>query len=199
MKNPVLISLFMMFLFVFGLHAQEGSNLLEYDIPGPERRSLAPENPEELPRHFRNLALGMSLNDLKSVLAKDMNFAFRGDRDVSFLPVREQTLVETAGISYIRRAYFQLVNESVYIMSFSLDTRIMDHYSVFTTFIKKYGEPKSLSPGEAVWDNGETRISIERPLTVKYIDRTVFDRLIADSRTGEKLELMAREEFLSDF
>jgi len=178
------------------LHAQD---IIEHDIPGPERRSLAPENPEELPRQFRNLSLGMPLEDLKSALVRDSLFAFRGDRDVSFLPVREQTLVETTGLSYIRRAYFQLVDESVYIMSFSLDTRIMDHYSVFTTFIKKYGEPQTLNPAEAIWDNGETRVSIERPLTVKYIDKTVFDRLIEESRTRERLELLLREEFLADF
>ena len=198
MKYPVLSLLFIIFfsLALTGVFAQD---LLEYDIPGSARRSLAPENPEDLPRQFRDLALGMALEDLKSALIRDMLFSFRGDRDVSFLPVREQTLVETTGLSYIRRAYFQLVSESVYIMSFSLDTRFMDHYSVFTTFIKKYGEPQTLSPSEAVWDDGETRISIERPLTVKYIDRTVFDRLIEESRTGEKLELLRREEFLADF
>ena len=190
------IFLVVFFLFMTALHAQD---IIEHDIPGPERRSLAPENPEELPRQFRNLSLGMPLEDLKSALVRDSLFAFRGDRDVSFLPVREQTLVETTGLSYIRRAYFQLVDESVYIMSFSLDTRIMDHYSVFTTFIKKYGEPQTLNPAEAIWDNGETRVSIERPLTVKYIDKTVFDRLIEESRTRERLELLLREEFLADF
>jgi len=178
------------------LYAQD---IIEHDIPGPERRSLAPEFPEDLPRQFRLLSLGMPLDELKTALTRDSLFTFRGDRDVSFLPVREQTLVETTGLSYIRRAYFQLVSENVYIMSFSLDTRFMDHYSVFTTFVKKYGEPLTLSPGEAVWDDGETRVSIERPLTVKYIDRTVFDRLIEESRTQERLELLLREEFLADF
>ena len=184
------------FAIINGLYAQE---ILEYDISEPERRSLAPENPDELPRQFRALSLGMALDDLKTALTGDLLFSFRGDRDVSFLPVREQTLVETTGLSYIRRAYFQLVSGSVYIMSLSLDTRLMDHYSVFTTFIKKYGEPQSLSPAEAVWDNGETRISIERPLTVKYIDREVFDRLIEESKTQERLEMLRREEFLADF
>ena len=183
-----------------GLFAQETSgSTLEYTIPAPPRRSLAPENPEALPRQFRALALGMPLNDLKTALAKDGLFTFRGDRDVSFLPVREQTLVETTGLSYIRRAYFQLADEAVFIMSFSLDTRLMDHYSVFTAFVKKYGEPLLLSPGEAVWETAETRVSIERPLTVKYLDKTVFDRLVAESKTEEKQELLRREEFLADF
>jgi len=198
MKSRIFL-LFFIFCLVLVQGGLFGQEILEYTIPGPQRRSLAPENPEVLPRQFRSLSLGMPLADLKSALSKDMLFRFRGDRDVSFLPVREQTLVETTGLSYIRRAYFQLVNENVYIMSFSLDTRFMDHYSVFTTFVKKYGEPESLSPAEAIWDNGETRVSIERPLTVKYIDRKVFDRLIEESKTKEKLEMLLREEFLADF
>ena len=199
MKNLVFTFLFFSFYSSVahtGLYAQE---VIEYEIPAPERRSLAPENPEKLPRVFRGLSLGMPLDDLKSALIKDMLFSFRGDRDVSFLPVKTETLVETTGLSYIRRAYFQLVDESVYIMSFSLDTRLMDHYSVFTAFMRKYGEPLSLNPSEAIWDNGETRVSIERPLTVKYIDRRVFDRLIEESRTQERQQMLRREEFLADF
>ena len=160
---------------------------------------MAPENPEDTPRQFRGLFLGQSLDDLKTALTRDGLFHFRGDRDVSFLPVREQTLVETTGLSYIRRAFFQLSDGAVFIMSFSLDTRVMDHYSVFTSFVKKYGEPLALSPGEAVWETDETRVSIERPLTVKYIDKTVFNRLIEESQTKERLELLNREEFLGDF
>ena len=171
----------------------------DYTFPEPARRTLAPENPEDPPRQFRGLFLGQSLDDLKTALTRDGYFHFRGDRDVSFLPAREQTLVETTGLSYIRRAFFQLSDGAVFIMAFSLDTRIMDHYSVFTSFVKKYGEPITLSPGEAVWETDETRVSIERPLTVKYIDKTVFNRLIEESQTRERLELFSREEFLGDF
>ena len=178
------------------IHAQE---TFEFTIPEPERRSLAPEYPEPVPRQFRELSLGMALNDLKTALTKDSLFRFRGDRDVSFLPIREETLVETTGFSYIRRAYFQLWDGAVFIMSFSLDTRLMDHYSVFTSFVRKYGQPLSLSPGEAVWENDDTRVSIERPLTVKYIDKTIFDRLTEESKTRAAREMLRREDFLGDF
>ena len=184
--------------------AQETSELpagvlFEFIIPEPERRSLAPDNPEEAPRQFREISLGMDLNELKTALSRDRLFLFRGDRDVSFIPIREETLVETTGNSFVRRAYFQLSDGAVYIMSFSLDSRLVDHYSVFTSFVKKYGEPISLSPGEAVWESGETKVSIERPLTVKYIDKTVFNHLIEESETRVRQELLAREEFLGDF
>ena len=212
MKNRVFFLLWLLFLFpLLFVHAQEKSKQAppgklpseqassDFTIPEPERRSLAPEKPEAIPRQFRALTLGMALDALKSALTKDELFRFRGDRDVSFLPVREETLVETTGLSYIRRAYFQLSGGNVYIMSFSLDTRSMDHYSVFTSFVKKYGQPDSLSPGEAVWETDDTRVSIERPLTVKYIDKTVFNRLTEESKTRTAREILRREEFLGDF
>jgi hypothetical protein len=197
MKRHIVLLLLAFFMFLpMRAMAQE---TFDFTIPEPERRSLAPENPEAIPRQFRELSLGMALSDLKSALIRDELFLFRGDRDVSFLPVREQTLVETTGLSYVRRAFFQLQDEAVFIMSFSLDTRVMDHYSVFTSFVKKYGEPVSLSPGEVVWETEDTRVSIERPLTVKYIDKTVFDRLVDESKTTKGRELLRREDFLNDF
>jgi len=197
MKYPAFFIFFV--LIVFSSFPARSQERFDFTLPEPERRSLVPAEPEEVPRKFRELYLGMPLDALKDALVKDNLFVFRGDRDVSFLPIREQTLLETTGLSYVRRAYFQLDGGAVYIMSFSLDTRLMDHYSVFTSFLKKYGEPKILSPGEAVWESDDSRVSIERPLTVKYIDKTVFNRLVEESRTRESREMLQREEFLGDF
>jgi hypothetical protein len=196
MKSRVFLLLFIFLICFIPVFAQE---TMEFFIPEPERRSLAPEFPEEVPREFRGISLGMGLDELKSALTGDALFSFRGDRDVSFLPVREETMVETTGLSYIRRAHFQLTQGAVYIMSFSLDTRQIDHYSVFTSFVRKYGEPVVLSPGEAVWESNDTRVSIERPLTVKYIDKTAFGRLLEESRARDSLEILRRENFLADF
>lgn len=162
---------------------------------------VSAENSETvpLPQSFRGLTLGMSLDELKDALLRDALFRFRGDRDVSFLPVQEQTLIETAGLSFIRRAFFQLEDAKLFIMSFTLNPELIDHYSVFTTFVEKYGEPNSLDPRQAVWENNLTRISLERPLTVKYIDKLVFDALIAQSNTREASELELRRDFLNDF
>ena len=188
--------LFSLFFFLFPLHAQE---IFDFTIPEPPGRTLAPDEPEEIPRQFRELYLGQTMDALQSALVSDGLFRFRGERDVSFLPVRDETLVETTGLSFVSRAYFQLADGAVYIMSFTLDTRLMDHYSVFTSFVRKYGEPVSLSPQEAVWESDDTRVSIERPLTVKYVDKTVFNRLIAEAGALENRGYMAREEFLADF
>ncbi|MDR1904924.1 MAG: hypothetical protein LBQ88_21910 [Treponema sp.] len=152
-----------------------------------------------LPRTFQNISLGMSLDALKKALAGNGLFYFRGDMDVSFLPGREESLVETTGFSFIKRAFFQLRDGNVFIMAFSLDPALIDHYSVFTAFIKKYGEPASLDPAQAVWESGETRVAIERPLTVKYIDKQTFGELIEESGVRKSGGVRLREDFLNEF
>jgi hypothetical protein len=152
-----------------------------------------------LPRSYRETSLGMSLEDLKAGLAGDALINFRGDRDVSFLPSREQSLVETTGFSFIRRAFFQLRDGKVFIMAYALNTQLVDHYSVFTAFTEKYGEPVYLDPKQAIWESEDTRIAVERPLTVKYIDKTIFNDIINESSLIESAEVRRRQEFLDDF
>ncbi|MDR1256866.1 MAG: hypothetical protein LBJ86_03900 [Spirochaetaceae bacterium] len=153
----------------------------------------------ELPRVFRGFSLGMGLDELKTALAADTDFVFRGDRDVSFLPNTSQNLVDSAGLGAIKRAFFQLKDGAVFVMTFEMNTEKIDHYSVFTAFSAKYGGPLALDPRQSEWEDGQTRVFIERPLTVKYIDKNVFDGIVAESRVGESSAVILRQEFLEDF
>ena len=153
----------------------------------------------ELSRQFREFYLGMSLDELKENLLDDSFFNFRGDRDVSFIPIREQSLVETTGSSFIRRAFFQLRDGNVFIMSFSLNTLIIDFYSVFTRLTGQYGQPSYLDPRTVIWETDETRISLERPLTVKYIDKIVFEETINESGLVESNQVKQRQDFINEF
>jgi hypothetical protein len=167
----------------------------------PAEQAPPGEGTTELPRSYRGITLGMSLADLKSALQRDPLLDFRGDRDVSFLPVsaQSQNLVETTGPSFIRRAFFQLREGELFIMGFALHAGLVDHYSIFTGLVKKYGAPAYLDPKQAVWEAGDTRIALERPLTVKYIDRKIFNELMGESALKESAETKRRQEFLDDF
>ncbi|MDR2102185.1 MAG: hypothetical protein LBP43_06410 [Treponema sp.] len=201
-QKPVLkkiTALVFLFMILPLLGAQDAP---ENGEPGGEERAAAPPETEgagTLPRSFREFSLGMGLEDLKEALRRDGLFYFREDRDVSFLPSREESLVETTGFSFIRRAFFQLRDGEVFIMAFTLDPQLVDHYSVFTSLVKKYGEPGLLDPKQAVWESADTRIAIERPLTVKYIDKYVFNEIINESEALESAEIRLREEFLGEF
>jgi hypothetical protein len=159
----------------------------------------AGEDEKKLPNQFRQIVLGMSLDDLKAALIQDSMFNFRGDRDVSFLPAREESLVETSGSSFIKRAFFQLRDGALFIMAYTLNTGMVDHYSIFTDLVEKYGQPSYLDPKVAVWESDDIRVSIERPLTVKYIDKKVFDDIINESALIQSKRVQQRQEFLDEF
>jgi hypothetical protein len=164
----------------------------------PASRAGAPAA-KPLPTAYRAFSLGMGLEDLKKALSEDRLFTFRGDRDVSLLPQSEQVLIETTGLSFIRRAFFQLRDGKVFMMAFSLDTEKVDHYSVFTRLTTEYGEPKTLDPKEAVWESPRVRLSVERPLTVKYLDMEVFGELSRNASATASREYALRQEFLDGF
>ena len=184
-------------LFSMGIYAQESRSPAQQT--GNSGESGSEDENKPLPRQFREISLGMGLDNLKEALQKDKLFNFRGDRDVSFLPVREESLVETTGSSFVRRAFFQLREGELFIMSFTLDTGLMDHYSMFTNLVDKYGQPTFLDPKEALWETEDTLIVLERPLTIKYIDKKVFTDIISESSLIQSRRVKERQEFLDEF
>ncbi len=153
----------------------------------------------QTPAGFRGINLGMDLEAVKEKLKRDPLFTYRGDPDVSLLPQTSNALIECRGTSYIERAYFQFEDGRLFIMILVLDRGSLDHYSMYTTLEKKYGKPASLSPQETVWLFDAVRFSLERPLTVKYVERKTFETLLKRGSAQEDLEKIAREKFLEEF
>jgi hypothetical protein len=151
------------------------------------------------PRGFRTIELGMELEQVKQLLIEDPLFDYRGDPDISFLPLPPQTLIETSGSSFIRRAYFQFDQDRLYIMTLSMDPDRLDYYTLYSTLSEKYGQPTSLDPSEAVWRFQDLRLSLERPLNVKYIDSAVFERLKEEGQVQEDLWEISKDNFLEQF
>jgi hypothetical protein len=177
------------------------------DMRSPAERSEAgdvqaaagAQGPQALPRGFRGIELGMELATVKELLRQDPLFAYRGDPDVSFLPVARQTLIECPGDSFLKRAYFQFEEDRLFVLILDLDPQRVDWFSVYSTLSGKYGDAQRISPSDAVWQSVEVRLSLERPLTVKYIDLAVFERLQREGRAGEKLKDLSRQQFLDQF
>ncbi|MDR1231542.1 MAG: hypothetical protein LBK61_09095 [Spirochaetaceae bacterium] len=154
----------------------------------------------DLPLGYRTVTLGLGIEELTDALRQDTEaYLFREDRDVYFVPLRNENYVETTGRGFIKRAFFQLKDASVFVISLDLNSDRIDYYSVFTAFREKYGDPASLDPQKAMWESETVRVTIERPLTVKYIDRAVFDALLADAEAVNSNGTMIRERFLQDF
>ena len=74
----------------------------------------------------------------------------------------------------------------------------MDYYSVFTTLTKKYGDPTTFSPQAATWKDDEVTMSLEKPLTLKYIDNKIFNETQNYSNVQASPTEVTREMFLED-
>lgn len=150
---------------------------------------------------YGGVTLGMSVEQVKKALKDNSDFGYHGDRDVSLLPGENRVLIETdatafAGFSFLERCWFQFYNDRLYIITINVNREKMDHFSIFDSLCKKYGAPDSVSPEKSVWNGENVTMSLERPLTLKYVDRKTFESLQKKSLVGPDGTEITREMFL---
>jgi hypothetical protein len=149
-----------------------------------------------VPRRFRTIELGMGLDEAIEALKGDGLFAYRGPEDVSLLPTPNQSLIEAGGLSFVKRGYFQFLAGKLWVMILVLNPEKIDHYSIFTSLSAKYGKPTVIDPSEIRWEDGRSRLSLERPLTLRYMDMSTFSVLRDGAAAKESAAEIDRREFL---
>jgi len=159
---------------------------------------------QNLPEGYGGIKLGMSVDEVKAALLKNPQFGYRGDRDVSLLPGENRVLIQTEGSlrypnSYLSECFFQFHNDRLYIITININREKMDYYSIFNQLCLKYGNPLKLSPQKAEWSDDTVMMDLEKPLSVKYTDKKVFDELIDAATVKETEEEVTREKFLDSF
>ena len=169
--------------------AEQAQETGEPQLPGPIRP----------PEGFQSVRLGMGMAEVKEKLKADPYFDFRGDPDVTMLNRPNESLIETTGLTFVDRAFFQFHEGKLYTIILMLDTERMDHFTMYTSLSEKYGDPTSLSPSEIVWDFDAIRLSLERPLAVKYVDKQVFASLLLANDRAESLNALSKDRFLDQF
>ena len=158
---------------------------------------------EDLPRGYKDITLGMSLSETKDSLVKDPDFGYHGDRDVSLIPNSSKVLIETdaekgLGSNFLSRCWFQFFNDELFIITINMNPQKIDYYSIFTTLTEKYGEPTSFNPQAATWKNDEVTMSLEKPLTLKYIDNKIFDETQNYSNIQKSPTEVTQQMFLDE-
>jgi len=157
------------------------------------------EDAPRIPRSYRGISLGMSPEKVKDLLLQDPWFNYRGDADVSLLERPRASLIDAGGSLFIRRGLFQFENDALSAILLELNPQTVDWFTVYTTLEERYGNPVDMNPQKAWWEDGSTRLALERPLTVKYLDLSVFEAAIAENKDRAAWRAKAREEFLDEF
>ncbi len=160
---------------------------------------VKPSVPVAAFKAFHGYRMGMPMDQVKERLRNDPSFNYRGDPDVSFLPTKEQVLIECSGNDFIKRAHFQFVDKKLYTLILELNESKVDFFTMLTALGNAYGAYRDFSPDQVVWEAGGVRLSLEKPLTVKYIDLSVFNRLKDAGRKQTADDVKALREFLKEF
>lgn len=166
---------------------------------GQEQNSTEP-----LPTGYQGIVLGLSLDETKSLLLQNTDFGYKGDRDVSLTPYDNQVLIETDtensfGSVFLTQCWFQFYNDKLYTITININKNKMDYYSMFTTLTKKYGNPTTLDPSKALWEDDKVILILEKPLSLKYIDKVTYQEIQNYSNIQKSGEEQLRQMFLDEF
>ena len=164
--------------------------------PSTPAATAAPAGPKAPSRSFRGLELGMDRDSAIAALKKDAVFSYDGPEDISLLPSPNQSLIEISGLSFVRRAYFQFYEGKLWTMIVELNPDKVDHYSIYTSLVAKYGEPGLLNPQESRWEDQQTRMALERPLTLRYMDMKVYAKVKEGASAKASAQELDRQGFL---
>jgi len=167
------------------LSAQEAGTQADAEVP--------------LRRGFRDLLLGTPFNQAQEFLQSDPAFQYRGEPDVSLRLSDGGTVIDTRGRVYMDRGIFQFHEEQLFSIALYLDRSRLDYFQLYEQFRDRYGEPIDLDPQRALWEDQRTRIELERPLTVRYLDLETFEARRRETRTEQAVEDITRERFLEEF
>ncbi len=152
-----------------------------------------------LPEGYRNILLGMPLEQVKTALIAESRFDYRGEPDVSLQDFGSRYLISAKGRGFIDEGFFQFNEEQLYLIILTFDLEQMDFFTMQQDLTRKYGTPDDLSPRGMTWENETVILTLEYPLTLKYLDRKTFEGFLEDARTREGFKEISREEFLKDF
>jgi len=161
--------------------------------------SQVPGDNSPWPQGFDTILLGDPFEIVQQKLTESPLYRYRGAPDVSLLEEPNTTLIETRGLTYIQWASFQFYEDRLYIITLELDPRELDHYTMYTRLREKYGDSSDLNPQAVRWEGPGVLISLERPLTLKFIDSQVLKELQQKGRVEEAYEEVNREDFLNKF
>ncbi len=153
---------------------------------------------QSIPNGYRDIRLGMHIEEVKEALQADYIFNYRGERDVSFLPADNQALIETSSDTWLERCWFQFYEDELYTIIINFNPEKIDYFSVYNELLSKYGDHVSLSPERVVWESNSVTMSLERPVSVKYVDNMVFDSIRNESNIEQTIMEDLRENILGD-
>ncbi len=159
-----------------------------------------------LPFGFTNIYLGITFEEATKAISANRYFQAFEEPDIYTVPQGVDRVILVYGsldtrtdYQFIREGYFQFnENDELISINLYLNTDVLDYFTLYQLHEQKYGTPEMLNPQKAEWINADVTISLEKPLTVKYLKN------LEAQEVEETLDLASEreklyEDFLSSF
>lgn len=145
---------------------------------------------------FENLVLGSDYDDVLSKLDSSNIFLYNSEQPTW---INENPVIAVEGRGFVQKGYFQFVDKKLYTITVEINRNRMDYYTIFTELKKKYGKYKQFSPKMVVWESDAAVLYLERPLTLKYLDKNLHSILLDSAKIKKSKSQIQRENFLEQF
>lgn len=145
---------------------------------------------------FENLILGSDYDEVLSKLDSSENFIYNSEQPSW---IEENPVIVAEGRGFVEKGYFQFVDKKLYTITVEINQNKIDYYTIFTELKKKYGNYKKFSPKMVLWESEKCTLFLERPLTLKYLDKNLHQKLLDSASIKKSKKEILRENFLEKF
>ncbi|HOV12771.1 MAG TPA: hypothetical protein PK771_00640 [Spirochaetota bacterium] len=154
--------------------------------------------PLELTDGYKDIKLGMSKEEVSNLLKKSFEFDAKREEVLSIRLEPDTEIITAKGFGFINVGYFHFNKDKLFQIFIKLNEKKIDYYALLKNNTNKYGNPKTLDPERAIWENSKTKIVIEKPATIKYLFLPVWNELIKKDHSTDDLNLEMRNKFLEN-
>lgn len=145
---------------------------------------------------FDTLTLGMDYQSALNALDFSSNFIYNSQMPMW---IESNPVIAANGKGFVDKGYFQFYNGALYSITIELNRNRIDFFTLFMQLQQKYGKYKSFSPTIVRWEDENALLSLEKPLTLRYLEKRIHSQLIESSKVKESQKQKMREDFLEQF
>lgn len=145
---------------------------------------------------FDNLFIGMDYQSALEALDSSDNFIYNSQMPMW---INDNPVIAANGKGFVDKGYFQFYNGILYSITIELNKNRIDFFTMFMQLQAKYGKYKSFSPTIVRWEDENALLSLERPLTLRYLEKATHSQLLESSKTKKSQAQKKREDFLEQF
>ncbi|HOF01323.1 MAG TPA: hypothetical protein PK385_03785 [Spirochaetota bacterium] len=153
---------------------------------------------KELSLGFKDFKLNQTQSEVKELIKKSFDFANRRDEAISIRLEPDTDIITAEGLGFIKIGYFHFNKDKLFQIFLKLDEKRLGYYLILKRFTEKFGNPTSLEPKSAFWENEEVKIIIEKPCSLKYIYKPIWNEITAADQTTDSVFFNIREKFIDD-